>query len=98
MITMRPTGLSFPVERDGKDYTVSSGEWAMDCGPRDLPCRPFARDLEDSAALTLRKPLSMQRARLGRCIDAHGQYRPSSRTRASVPPDPTHLRAQSAFL
>jgi hypothetical protein len=44
MITMRPTGLSFPVERDGKDYTVSSGEWAMDCGPRDLPRRPFARD------------------------------------------------------
>jgi len=44
MITMRPTGLSFPVERDGKDYTVSSGEWAMDCGSRDLPRRPFARD------------------------------------------------------
>jgi hypothetical protein len=32
MITMRPTGLSFSVERDGKDYTVSSGEWAMDWG------------------------------------------------------------------
>jgi len=29
---------------------------------------------------------------LGRCIDAHGQYRPSSRTRASVPPDPTPPR------
>src|SRR6516165_11358769 len=29
-------------------------------------------------------------ARLGRCSDAHGQYRPSSRTRTSVPPDPTH--------
>jgi hypothetical protein len=29
MITMRPTGLSFPIERHGKDYTVYSGEWAV---------------------------------------------------------------------
>jgi hypothetical protein len=29
MSTMRPTGLSFPVERDGKDYTVYSGKWAI---------------------------------------------------------------------
>ena len=96
MITMRPTPSRFRLSGTGK--IISSGEWAMDCGSRDLPRRPFARDQEDSAALTLRKPLSMQRARLGRCSDAHGQYRPSSRTRASVPPDPTHLRAQSAFL
>ena len=28
-LTMRPTGLSSPVDKDRKDNTVYSGEWAM---------------------------------------------------------------------
>ena len=28
-LKLRPTGLSSPVDKDLKDYTVHSGEWAM---------------------------------------------------------------------
>jgi hypothetical protein len=28
-LTMRPTGLASPIDKDRQDYTIFSGEWAM---------------------------------------------------------------------
>jgi hypothetical protein len=28
-LTMRPTGLASPVDKDRQDYTIYSGDWAM---------------------------------------------------------------------
>ena len=29
MLTMRPTGLTSPVDKDRQDFTIYSGEWAV---------------------------------------------------------------------
>jgi hypothetical protein len=32
-LTMRPTGLASPVDQDREDYTIYSGDWAMESHP-----------------------------------------------------------------